>query len=307
MELRFFRQEAMETLKNKISENINRYKDDKEDWTETFFLEKGTKVPLMKSNISVQEVELLTGKDASQDIENAIRLHSSFLGALKPVQAADRRLWVALTHTVFYPYMVSRWPVENGLNENGTNGTVTDRYFASRGLFRNGIARLYWLAELTYDTSLEDHYEYTRFLMEYQDIINQVEGRSLCRNKKVLRSCLKILKNADKLTEAQKRLFFEGMCKRGGVSVLDALPAETLDDLCKDTLDRILKIKKIKNGSRVYLQAENSGKNIIIVVRNKKAFMDSSLVKSKPENLYRLTVGKEVELGRIKYRITDIE
>ena len=72
-----------------------------------------------------------------------------------------------------------------------------------------------------YDDSLEDPYEYTRFLIEYQDLINQVDGRSLCRNKNVLRSCLKTLKNAGDLTERQKRLFFEGMCKRGGIKVLD--------------------------------------------------------------------------------------
>ena len=109
------------------------------------------------------------------------------------MQATDRRLWVQLTHNDFYDYMRSRWPVENVLNESGTNGTVTDRYFASRGLFRNGISRLYWIAELTYDPSLEDPYEYTRFLIAYQDLINQVDGRSLCRNRNVLRSCLKAL------------------------------------------------------------------------------------------------------------------
>ena len=56
--------------------------------------------------------------------------------------------------------MRSRWKVENTLNDSGTNGTVTDRYFVSRGLFRNGISRLYWIAESTYDESLEDPYEY---------------------------------------------------------------------------------------------------------------------------------------------------
>ena len=59
--------------------------------------------------------------------------------------------------------MHSRWPVENAVNEKGTNGTVTDRYFAARGLFRNGISRLYWIAEVTYDSDLDDPYEYTKY------------------------------------------------------------------------------------------------------------------------------------------------
>ena len=308
MELRFLRQEARDAIQKTIGENINRYKEEKEDWTDAFFLENGIAVPIISSGITVPDVELETGEGASQDIENAIRLHTSFKDALKPIQAADRRLWVALTHTVYYPYMMNRWPVDGELNEKGTNGTVTDRYFSSRGLFRNGISRLYWLAELTYDESLDnDPYEYTRFLMSYQDLINQVDGRSLCRNKNILRACLKTLKEAEALTEHQKRMFFEGLCKRGGVKVLDALPAEILDDMCKDTLDKIMAMKEIINGSTVYLQEVDSGKNIIIEVRKGKAFIGKTMFKSKPENLYRLTVGKEMELGKIKYRIINIE
>ena len=307
MNLFFFRQEALDILSRSIPENIELYANQETPWTNEFFVKHETKVPVFKSEIEIPDVELMMGADPKNDVENAIRIYESFKGRIYPVQATDRRLWVQLAHNEFYDYMRSRWPVESILNESGTNGTVTDRYFVSRGLFRNGISRLYWIAELTHDSSLEDPYEYTRYLIAYQDLINQVDGRSLCRNKDVLRSCLKVLKNAGELSERQKRLFFEGMCKRGGVKVLDALPVDVLDTLCKETLDRVLEIKQIKNGSKVYLQAIDSGANVIIVVKGGKAYMGKSLFKSKPDNLYRLTVGDEVELGKTKYRITEIK
>lgn len=306
MELQFFRREAMETLRKGIGENISRYAEDKEDWTDAFFLEKGTKMPLMASGIIVPNVNLLTGKDSGNDIENAIMIHKAFKDVLKPVQAADRRLWIALAHTVFYPYMISRWPVENEVNENGTNGTITDRYFASRGLFRNGISRLYWMAELTYDSEKDDPYEYTRFLMEYQDLMNQVDGSSLCRNKTVLKAYLKAFKKAGNMTEQQKRIFFKEMCKKGGVRVLDAMPQDAIDGLCNIVVEGVLDTKQIENGSKVSLRAIESGQDFSVSIRSGKAYSGKTQLISRPTNLYRLSIGDDLELGKIKYRIIDI-
>ena len=307
MILSFLRQEALYVLSRSVSENIDLYATQERPWINEYFSEHEIRGPFIKSEIEVPDVELMNGSDSKNDAENAIRIHVAFKNHIYPVQATDRRLWVQLTHNDFYSYMQSRWPVDNSLNDKGTNGTVTDRYFASRGLFRNGISRLYWIAEFTYDDALEDPYEYTRYLIAYQDLINQVDGRSLCRNKKILRSCLKTLKDAGDLSERQKRLFFEGMCKRGGVRVLDALPPDVLDDLCKDTLEKVLDVRQIKNGSRVLLQAVSSGTNAIIVVKSGKAYMGKSFFKSKPENLYRLSIGDVLELGKTEYRIVDIK
>jgi hypothetical protein len=307
MELQFLRREAMDTLRKGIGENIIRYAEEKEDWTDSFFLEKGTKMPLFSSEIIAPDVELVLGKDAANDVENAILIHKAFKDVLNPVQAADRRLWIALTHTVFYTYMTSRWPVENETNNSGTNGTITDRYFASRGLFRNGLSRLFWIAELTYDSSLEDTYEYTRFLMNYQDLINQVDGSSLCRNKAVLKAYLKALKKAGEMTERQKRLFFNGMCNKGGVRVLDALPQDVMDDLCENVMEGVLDTKQIENGSKVSLRALESGQDFSISVQAGKAYSGKTLLISRPTNLYRLTIGDDLELGKTKYKIIDIQ
>ena len=273
---------------------------------EAFFQTENIKRPVFSSEIEVDEIELQCGADASLDAENAIRLHRALRGKLNAVQATDRRLWIALAHTSFYSYMVSRWPVENRLNDKGTNGTVTDRYFMSRGFFRNGISRLYWIAEMTVDDTLDDPYEYTRYFIGNQDLINQVDGQAYCRNREILISCLKRLKASEPLSESQRRLFFQSLCKRGGVTVLDALSTENMAELCEKVLDDVHQTKAIENGSKIIVQTLNTNNRMTFEVRGGKPYIGKSVFRSRPENLYRLTVGKEFEIGNARYRIIDI-
>lgn len=307
MELLYLRQEALDKLAKSVDKNISHYSEDTDnEWVEDFFRSESVKRPLFSSEIEMDDIELQCGDDASLDADNAIVLHQALRGKLNAVQATDRRLWVALTHTVFYPYMISRWPVENILNDKGTNGTVTDRYFMSRGFFRNGISRLYWIAEMTVDDTLDDPYEYTRYFISNQDLINQVDGQAYCRNREVLVSCLKALKAAEPLSENQRRLFFQNLCKRGGVTVLDALPSENMDELCKNVMDDVHQMKVIKNGSKIMVQALDTSNRMTFEVRGGKPYVGKTVFRSKPENLYRLIIGKEVEIGKTRYRIIDI-
>ncbi len=307
MELQFLRNEAVDTLVKGVPDTIDKYAHEKESWIEGFFAEQNIKMPVFSSEIEIDEMDLIHGDDASNDIKNAIILYENLKLKINPVQASDRRLWAALTHLSFYPYMCSRWPVENKLNEKGTNGTVTDRYLLSRGFFRNGIARLYWIPKLTHDSSLDDPYEYTRYLMGKQDLVNQVDGRSLCRNRTVLQACLKELKKAEPLTEAQRRQYFEKLCKKGGVRVLDALPQKHMESLCNETANEVMHIKYIGNGSIITVSSIETDMKMQFEIHDGKPYSGKTVFRSKPENLYRLTVGKEVRIGRHRYIIVDIK
>lgn len=308
MIIQMLRQEALDRLSKDASLNIEKYSFSEEVWMEEYFKEKEVKLPLFSSEIMLaDDIKLIMGNNAENDSENAIRMHEALKGKLNPVLATDRRFWIAMTHTVFYPYMRSRWEVENKLNDKGVNGTITDRYFMSRGLFRNGISRLYWIPELTYDESLEDPYEYTKFLIGNQDLVNQVDGRSFCRNRVALRACLKVLMNADPLTESQKRQYFENLVKRGGVTVLDALPFDLMETTCQKALEKVLNAKQIRDNSKVTLRALDQDTMMKIEVKKGKAYIGKTQFRSKPENLYRLTIGKEVEIGKTRYIILEIE
>ncbi len=306
MELKILRQEAYDALYKDISENIALYAGRKDVWIEDYYQTKGIKLPIIDSGIEVPEIELICGQDPSNDASNAVIFYENYKNLLKPVQATDRRLWAALSHTVFYNYATTRWPVVDSVNESGTNGTVTDRYFLSRGFFRNCISRLYWIPSLTYDESLNDPYKYTKFLLSNQDLINQVDGRSLCRNKSILKSCLMALETKASLTENQKRMFFEKLCKKGGISVLDGLPEESLVEMCKNILDTVLNEATISEGSRLVLRSHADGKIMKCEVRHGKACVNKTVLISKPENLFRLSIGKDVEIAGLKYRIISI-
>ena len=118
---------------------------------------------------------------------NAIAIYEA-LPDLDPVNASDPRLWDYLAFTMCRTYMERRWPIESGKN---WRGRVKDRWFflhPSRGvLIRHGIARLWWIASLTYDQDCShrlssqngDRYAYTRWVLENEDRVISIFDRRL--------------------------------------------------------------------------------------------------------------------------------
>src|SRR5262249_35492451 len=120
-----------------------------------------------------------------RDLDNAIRLHKAFPD-LTPVQAQDPRLWVRLTHVELWGYMRARWPVERYLSDRGrAERVVLERYFVpqrqGRALLRNGAARLWWTAKVTFDPKRKNPYELTGVLLSKLDIAQQLLERNLGR------------------------------------------------------------------------------------------------------------------------------
>ncbi|HYC60717.1 MAG TPA: DUF6339 family protein [Thermoanaerobaculia bacterium] len=121
-----------------------------------------TELPAFSSKQLVSAVELKAPLDLLlpegtdlKDIENAMRLHRA-LPHLTPLQARDPRLWTRLAHVDLWTYMRDRWPVERFADDADKRiRFVEGRYFVarseSRALLRNGIARLWWTARLSYD------------------------------------------------------------------------------------------------------------------------------------------------------------
>lgn len=97
-----------------------------------------------------------------------IRFHRA-LRHLTPLQARDPRIWTRLAHMEFWPYMRLRWPVEKHMsNRNSAARFVESRYFVeqspSRALLRNGVARLWWTAQLSHDPDRDNPHELTTVL-----------------------------------------------------------------------------------------------------------------------------------------------
>lgn len=126
------------------------------------------------------------------DLENAIKLHNYYKD-LPYSLASDGNFWTLLTHTEYWDYMRARWPVEEAQNDQIKY--IGRRYFfKEKGRARNGLARLWWFAELSYDSELEDPYHYTRLMLQDQDLAAQIiENTYLSRNKFALKALFNVL------------------------------------------------------------------------------------------------------------------
>jgi hypothetical protein len=101
-----------------------------------------------------------------------------YVGVLDPSNASDPRLWTFLAFSTYRSYMEERWPL---IAESSWKNRVQDRWLlrgATRGrLVRHGIARLWWITNLTYDAKCEyplskvdgDPYAYTRAVFGNED------------------------------------------------------------------------------------------------------------------------------------------
>lgn len=118
-----------------------------------------------------------TARQGGIDSENAILVHQ-YLGEMDRANAADPRLWNYLALVTYREYMEARWPLDG---RDGWRNRARDRWLIaspSRGrLIRHGIARLWWVAHLTFDReqrytlSERDPYGYTREIFRNEDRI----------------------------------------------------------------------------------------------------------------------------------------
>jgi hypothetical protein len=189
--------------------------------------------------------------DTLKDIENAIHLHKA-LRHLTPLQARDPRLWTRFAHVEFWSYMRLRWPIEKHIsNRDRATRFIESRYFVaqsqSRALLRNGIARLWWTAQLSHDSDRDNPYELTTVLLSTLDITQQIVERSLGRAGNIIRGFLEfllcnkeILLTGGGINRTRIRQLAKHLNMYGGVCLLDVLSHGEVTDLLNKEFDRIL-------------------------------------------------------------------
>jgi hypothetical protein len=197
------------------------------------------------------ELKLPTTEE-TYDLENAVQLHRAF-PMLSRTQACDQGFWARLCHVECWEYMRSRWDAAKK-KKNQRERYVVERFFVpraqSRCLMRNGIARLWWAAYLTYDpTNTKNPYELTAILLRQLDITKNLLERSYGRSDTILRCVLRFLaKHKDDLlvsgNVARKRcrVIFRQLNSLGGVGLLDSMTDKAIEDYLlqelKDAIQR---------------------------------------------------------------------
>ena len=146
--------------------------------------------------------------------------------------------------------MRRRWPVEKYLADPGkAERNIRDRYFVakneSRALLRNGAARLWWSARLSYVPGRDNAYELTSVLFTYLDITQQILERNIGRASAVVRGFLDFLRvNSELLAGGEaNRARIRNLAKflnlTGGVCVLDCLADTEVIGILQREYDRM--------------------------------------------------------------------
>lgn len=155
-------------------------------WLKSFFKEEN---PFLDSKYMIEDFELDFSKDnpVETDCENAKRLFIN-LKHLPESVLCDERLWIGLAFGKFYNYMEYRWNSNKSIN-------IKSRWLLDhgqkRGLFFNGLARLFWFAKYSYDASLSNPFELTEYCFKYNDILVQMVYRSYSNSSLVRMSIIK--------------------------------------------------------------------------------------------------------------------
>lgn len=139
---------------------------------------------LLQLPVPLGQADSLTLGD---DGENSTIIHE-YIGEKDRANAADPRLWTYLAFVTYRCYMEQRWPVK-GVNK--WKERIRDRWFftnpSRRNLTRHGIARLWWIACLTWDktgdlplsSKRNDPYAYTRQALHTEDYVVSIFERKI--------------------------------------------------------------------------------------------------------------------------------
>lgn len=211
-------------LNYKTDEAIRkRYNHEMFDFSEATWLRDTVRLDLDLNEIDKLSTSPLGDMDSSIKIFNALK-------HLDLVQANDKRLWVTLTHTLFYNYTRKRW----GIGESSSDDTIKDRFHfegaALRQRNQNSVARLWWASKLTYDPKRDDPFELTKLLLEKQDFYQNLIDRRFSTYRGTLIGFLNFYsKNKHLDLKLEMRKLFKGLNALGGVRVLSLMQEQEVE------------------------------------------------------------------------------
>ena len=185
----------------------------------------------------------------STDAVNALAVFQS-LSRLSPYQASDERIWTYLCHNECRSYVAARWLHGYERDSRGAAERILNHFFVkgNRSLIRdNGVSRLWWLGSIAMKVDPTDPRRFLDILLYRQDVRSAlIERPSVSMNLDVLKAIYAVMKEdfeTDNKTLFQRDLFREWMKnlnRRGGVTLLDAVPPQALDALIRAEAERAL-------------------------------------------------------------------
>lgn len=242
MKQKIFKTKISDKLEEDIIVNKEYYihMEENPTWLIEMFRESGNNNFEVSSKIEVEPFELILGGPET-DKQNA-RIIYEHLKELRPVQAVSAELWTYMTHIQFPEYMASRWKINDNENEKKLREVIKQRYFAirgSKGVIRNGIARLWWAGYWGYDENREDPYELVDIILDRQEIYEHISERSYNRNKNILIAALEAIKENDLYSRDPSRALFKKINSYGSDKHLDAMDIYEARKMVEELVEEI--------------------------------------------------------------------
>lgn len=196
-------QQVADDLKNKITENIDRYRDgnfgdieNKGDW----------RIPLSVDAdlASLERLELIDG--ATAEIQNSLIVGHA-LDKLTPTLARENRIWVRLSHVECLEYARRRW-LQPAMNDDALTKAVTKHFFAptlTGCRDDHAIARLWWNHHIANLILPGNPARALKMILARADIrLNFLERPGLAARPSLARGIVRIMEsNADLLSGEQ--------------------------------------------------------------------------------------------------------
>lgn len=155
---------------------------------------------------------------------------------LTPSEAADERLWAGISNGVFYPYLRERfgYRADDVPTEKDAREIQSRFFFASQkrgGIFRNALAKCWWVGHLLYDASAPDPFDRLKKLGN-QDFSSAVTDIFFSYSFSASRSIMDgILLAMDECRKHQIPMFAPKRYLRHGLQHLNAMGAGIVLDV----------------------------------------------------------------------------
>lgn len=191
--IKYMTDEAVETLRANISTVVQMINNNpnSSQWLRTYL--SGEIFVTKKYEIQDFELETpMSAKDRDVDFRNSILLYER-LRDLPQYVLSDERFWMWINFEKGYKAALIYMPVEK-------ESTFKDHWLFShsnhRSLMFGVLSRTFYRVANSIDETLEDKYEYTRFVIENPMRYREYSWRGYSNEKKVILSALKAEKRA---------------------------------------------------------------------------------------------------------------
>lgn len=234
MKLRLLKAVKIKELLDKISENLDLYRNCDFEYLKT----DPANYFVIMHDADESKLSLIDCEESDhKEVENCKTMYEA-MGNLSPYLARDERLWVYLTHTDLLPYTRKRWPIPD--DDDKAVKHIRNHFFVTgaRGYERdNSSSRLWWMVSLCNRVDgLSLKQALTCLLYQYDVRANIIERPTTSQSVPVFSA---ILKKLNESYQGDKSLFdrekFRSAMRKlnliGGTKLLGALEQKDVEQI----------------------------------------------------------------------------